>query len=672
MNQQKNFHGLILLDNLCGLSFFPLLIACFRLRPVKVYYFQATNIGLKIGNGFRKLKIISNEPEKIKNLFLNDTHDAAQTILVCEALNICLNNQAKIDQEVNKSLTCFENYFRKTCAMGVSKEWVVWLKNLLLQLNRGRVLAREESLSTHNVVLISKNASLISMLGVGPNFLHGIKVFPQAFENKALLYLWGPVVFCFGQCLSYLFQFLDFSNKGIPDFAQKKPVVGLAATVGLKGFDKNRFDDFFWWRKTKIPPEQIVYMFDRQDYQPTLDRLNDLEKFDVQAIALNQKFLGDTTPIQLKDKNISLIKILRSCIFYSKLSLRGVLANKYNRSIISLISWQIYKSEKLLPLYRDINLKGLSHYHESGLEFINLAAQKNNATRIGFHWSCMNAPNASTTRCHEIFFVWGEHDLNIILNSGSISKNILISGCFLSEFSNKSEHQKGEEAVKSMKNKGVQITLTLLDNSALGPDFYGFFFRWLLDDPRIGLLIKSKGDESWNFFCKYEMRELAQQAIDTGRIFKMDESATPADAASLSDFTVGITSISAITVAALKGARVLYLDFEKYDQGNMKTYGIYHSLGPKRCVFYDFESLREAILEYFNDPESNPHLGDASPVLHKFDPFRDGKASQRIGEYVTWYLENLAKNLTKDEALIAATKNYAQKWGADKVIRKNN
>ena len=95
-------------------------------------------------------------------------------------------------------------------------------------------------------------------------------------------------------------------------------------------------------------------------------------------------------------------------------------------------------------------------------------------------------------------------------------------------------------------------------------------------------------------------------------------------------------------------------------------------MGPKRCVFYDPESLKEAVLGYFNDPESNPLLGDVSSILDQLDPFRDGKASQRIGEYVTWYIENLSKNLSKDEALRKATKKYAEKWGEDKVIRCNS
>ena len=160
-----------------------------------------------------------------------------------------------------------------------------------------------------------------------------------------------------------------------------------------------------------------------------------------------------------------------------------------------------------------------------------------------------------------------------------------------------------------------------------------------------------------------------QRAMDSGRIFVMRHDASPADAALLSDFAVGIGSFSAIAVAGLQGARVLYLDYEKSDQGVLKPYGIFHSLGSKRCVFYDPKSLKEAVLEYINNPESNPCLGDVSPILDQLDPFRDGKASQRIGEYVTWYLKGLDENLSKDEALRAATDKYAEKWGIDKVIR---
>jgi hypothetical protein len=119
----------------------------------------------------------------------------------------------------------------------------------------------------------------------------------------------------------------------------------------------------------------------------------------------------------------------------------------------------------------------------------------------------------------------------------------------------------------------------------------------------------------------------------------------------------------------LQGARVLYLDYERLDQGVLKPYTLFHSFRPKRCVFYDPESLKQTVLEYFNNPESNPCLGDVSPVLDQIDLFRDGKASARIGEFVAWYLEGLDSGSNPDDAVRYATGKYSNKWGVDKVIR---
>ena len=83
--------------------------------------------------------------------------------------------------------------------------------------------------------------------------------------------------------------------------------------------------------------------------------------------------------------------------------------------------------------------------------------------------------------------------------------------------------------------------------------------------------------------------------------------------------------------------------------------------------FYDMGYLKNAVLEDTKNPESNPTLGHVSPILDQLDPFRDGKASQRIGEYVTWYLESLDQNFSKNETLKTAMGKYAEKWRADKA-----
>ena len=38
-----------------------------------------------------------------------------------------------------------------------------------------------------------------------------------------------------------------------------------------------------------------------------------------------------------------------------------------------------------------------------------------------------------------------------------------------------------------------------------------------------------------------------------------------------------------------------------------------------------------------------------------------------IGEYMKWYLKALDSGWSRDDSLQIATKNYANKWGKDKV-----
>ena len=668
MNQRYKTKALVLVDNLCGLSLCPLLRECFRLRPVTVYYVRATTVGLKIAAWFKVFGIILGDPIKVNNLYLCDTDEAAQAAIRVESSNSCLKHQGRIDQWADKCLPGFDFYFRKVCAVGVRKEWQSFLGVVLQQLNLARVLAREEGISTHKVVLISHVASLLDILEVDSEILGEIKTCPQLFKNKALPYLGWPVIYGFGQVMVSLIRLLIPLKKEVTSAEESEPLVGVAAVWGFEGPSRNKVDDFYWWRKSTLSPKRLIYMFERPGFQPSRELLIGLEKLGIKSIALNPKYPGDATKVGVGRQVLSLADSFQRFFFYSKLAWLGLLGDGFVRSVCSLIGWQIYKSEKLVPVYKAVNLRGIFHFHESGLEFVNLAVLQNNAARIGAHWSCLTAPNESAPRCHEVYFVWGAHDLKIILDSGSISKNILISGCFLNEHSHKEEHEKGRKIVQSMKKLGVRYTLTLFDNSLPVPNFYRFFLQWLAEDPDLGILIKSKGD-SWKSVHEDGMGGLVRKAMSSGRIFEMDHRASPADAALLSDFAVGVTGISAISVAGLQGARVLYLDYERLDHGSLKPYGVFHSLGPKRCVFYDPESLKEAVLEYVNNPEANPCLGDVSPVLDQLDPFRDGKASQRIGEYVTWYLKGLDENFSKDEALRAATGKYAKKWGVDKVIR---
>ena len=66
-----------------------------------------------------------------------------------------------------------------------------------------------------------------------------------------------------------------------------------------------------------------------------------------------------------------------------------------------------------------------------------------------------------------------------------------------------------------------------------------------------------------------------------------------------------------------------------------------------------------------------PALGDHSDILDNIDPFRDGKAGERIGNYIYTFLEKLDSGFEKNKAIEWCNDQYAENWGNDKIIKMN-
>ena len=93
----------------------------------------------------------------------------------------------------------------------------------------------------------------------------------------------------------------------------------------------------------------------------------------------------------------------------------------------------------------------------------------------------------------------------------------------------------------------------------------------------------------------------------------------------------------------------------------------FHGWGRGRVVFDDWESLRVAVGRYRATPEAHPEFGDWSPGLNDLDPFRDGKASLRMGFYIRRVYEALKEGVSRQDALAGAVDDFAQRWGKSHV-----
>jgi hypothetical protein len=67
-------------------------------------------------------------------------------------------------------------------------------------------------------------------------------------------------------------------------------------------------------------------------------------------------------------------------------------------------------------------------------------------------------------------------------------------------------------------------------------------------------------------------------------------------------------------------------------------------------------------------PNGIPGFGDWSSIIDELDPFRDGKAAQRMGNYLNWLIQGFEKGVDKEVIMSDAAERYGKEWGYDKVI----
>ena len=56
-------------------------------------------------------------------------------------------------------------------------------------------------------------------------------------------------------------------------------------------------------------------------------------------------------------------------------------------------------------------------------------------------------------------------------------------------------------------------------------------------------------------------------------------------------------------------------------------------------VHNNWPNAIEKTIEHFESPKGIPGFGDWSDYLDEFDPFRDGKAAERMGNYFNWLIK---------------------------------
>jgi hypothetical protein len=115
--------------------------------------------------------------------------------------------------------------------------------------------------------------------------------------------------------------------------------------------------------------------------------------------------------------------------------------------------------------------------------------------------------------------------------------------------------------------------------------------------------------------------------------------------------------------AALAGVPTLLLDRDGWPVSPL------YRLGVGQVVFTSWPDLWAACQAHWRDPHGVPGLGDWTPMLDELDPFRDGLAARRMGNYLRDLLQGLQSGESRETVLARTAECYARQWGPDKVMR---
>jgi len=442
-----------------------------------------------------------------------------------------------------------------------------------------------------------------------------------------------------------------------------------------EGIDENSRSDLFWYRQSGIAPERILVFFD---------------SFNSDSSGTRKPIDSDTIRI-IEEKNMQWVCLERlktsSALvpYWDKTHVNQELCNTFNkissglpRSLLD--KWIHNTSQSLL---REVD------YWQSFYSFFNIklhieseeGTDRGVAQRIamdnidGIHIGKQRSENLGWHNAalgyhpHHVFFMWGNRSIGDLINSHNHIAQIIIAGYPFDYLF--SEVQLSTEWRRSLTDNDASFCIALFDE-VFGPnihysrtmliDFYNSFLNLVINNPDIGVIIKSKKPGILEEL--YEIQPTLTKALQTKRCLIVDnpQKRLPVAASNAADISVGVGISSAVTEAVISGSRGLH-----YDCSQMLSHP-FHDSGRNQFIFNNLNNLIDAINKYKNAAGSENETGKFSTILDQLDPFRDGKAYHRIEKYVADLLDSFEHGAKQMEALDIANTRYASLWGSDKVI----
>jgi hypothetical protein len=173
----------------------------------------------------------------------------------------------------------------------------------------------------------------------------------------------------------------------------------------------------------------------------------------------------------------------------------------------------------------------------------------------------------------------------------------------------------------------------------------------VIEDPLLGLIIKNQFQ--WNAVCQFhDLSDLRTEALSTGRYIELSHGTVrniifPAEAALAADIAIGhVVGATAPLEAALSGTRTLLLNPYGMKNENDTFYE------KADIVYSTIQVALDAINELREGESVRSALGDWSPILQHFDPYRDGQSARRLRIILEEIITGNSINITQTTPLL--------------------
>lgn len=485
-------------------------------------------------------------------------------------------------------------------------------------------------------------------------------------------------------CIAPILMALRFIFRSTKQVAANRTSPVVASSYTLRGltFDLTERCDFPWLLMSDIPYEQVLLYFERKDMPPTEDMMNLLKQRGINYMAMS------SVPAASKELSVyrSTMRVTRMLLVYTArvvfLACKEILSLRFGS--LAYLSWVLYFTREYS--------KASDFYHINGIK-INiditdhdpyriprqLALEANGGISISYQISNWPIPNVILGSGADIMFLFGPYYYQTLIKSGTRNKRVIFNG-YLSDYSFVPVRGKSIKLRERLANKGANFIICYFDenssdetmgvisnkNSAL---IYRTLLNWVLSDDSIGLICSPKRPKTL-LMRMPEIADLIKKSTDTGRcIFLAGEYTAqnyPNEPAQASDIVIslligGTTSLENF----LSGSRVAYLDLE-----GLYSYPEYRN-GKNTLVFDNLDDLTSAIRRYRQNREAFGEFGNINlaPGIKDKDPFHDGRAAARMGQYINWLLDMFNQGKRREDAIEYADRIYAERWGEKNVVK---